>query len=310
MANGDNNPQVEVQSVVIFNNKNVNGRWIPLWIEIGLWVMLKAAERGPWARDAHNHGVEPYVRAWKAQILQFKFRVSIARGREVMKLEAIQVRHAYQRRQLHLDPRTAAAEPCVCNYLYLSYWDDWVLPTSVLDVILVVHHEIGEAGCNVRSHRQFLENGTFFLRAVYIPQAGMELYGSLEALPLPDLTDISWPVPDMHTSEAFHLKLAMDIAAAMKGGTGSKDVHVKWYIPTHVMVDLFVVANDVRRTSAMYIFNHPFEELLASLMDPGWDEKFQAGQDIIKCCVSRNSIRFRYHVARQVLYVNFSYIRY
>jgi hypothetical protein len=222
-----------------------------------------------------------------------------------MKLQAVQLRHAYQRRQLHLDPRTAAAKPRACNYLYLSYWDDWVLPTSVLDIILLMHHEIGEAGCNGRSHRQLLENGTFFLRAVYIPQAGMELYGSLEALPLSDLIDVSWPLPDMHTSEAFRLKLAMDIVAAMKGGTGSKDVHVKWY-----MVDLFAVANNVRRTNVMYIFNHPSEELLASLMDPGWDEKFQVGQDIIKCCISRNNICFRYHMARQVLYVNFSYIWY
>jgi hypothetical protein len=73
MANGDNNPQVEVQSVVIFNDRNINRRWIPLRIEIGSWVMLKATERGPWARDARNHGVESFAGAWKAQILQFKF---------------------------------------------------------------------------------------------------------------------------------------------------------------------------------------------------------------------------------------------
>jgi hypothetical protein len=76
MANGDNNPQAEVQSVVIFNDRNVNGslgRWIPLRIEIGSWVTLKVAERGPWARDARNHGIESFAGVWKAQILQFRF---------------------------------------------------------------------------------------------------------------------------------------------------------------------------------------------------------------------------------------------
>lgn len=307
---GQDNPPAEVQSVVIYNDKDAAGRWIPLRIEVGSWVTLKPATRGPWAKDARVHGEESFAGAWKAQILRFQFHASTVRGRVVHKLAAIEVRHAYQRRQLELDPVSSANEPRACNYLYASYWDDLVPPSSVLDVILVLHHEIGEAGRNGRSHRQLLENGTFFLRAVYVPRSGSELYGSLEALPLPKLSDIFWPVPDMHTSEAFRAKMAHDIAAAMKGGTGSKVTHVQWFLPVHIMADLFAVADDIRRTPAMYVFRSPSAALLASLMDPGWDEKWQSGQDIIKCVVSRGSVRFRYHLARQVLYVNFCYVRY
>lgn len=246
-------PAAEVQSVVLFNSQDGHGRWIPMRVEVGSWVALKAANRGPWARDARTHGDESFAGAWKAEVLRFRWTSSMRRGRHVIKLDAIQVRHAYQRRQLHLDPLASASEPRACNLLYASYWDDWVPPSSILDVILVVHHEVGEAGRNGRSHKQLLENGTFFLKAVYVPRSGEELYGSLELLPLPELTDAAWPVPDMHTSEAFCLKLAMDIAATMKGGTGSKIARVQWFMPIHVMADLFGVADDIRRTRAMYI---------------------------------------------------------
>lgn len=155
-----------------------------------------------------------------------------------------------------------------------------------------------------------LANGTFFLKAVYIPQAGAELYGSLEPLPLPALTDPYWPIPDMHTSEAYWLKLALDISSAMKGSTGSKAAHVKWFMPMHVMADLFAVADNMHCTATMYVFKAPSENLFRSLMDAGWDEKWLAGQDILKCVVSRGSVVFRYHTARQALYCNFQYVRY
>lgn len=305
-----NQPDAEVQSVVLYNDQDADGRWIPLRVEIGSWVTLKAPERGPWAKDARTHGAESFAGAWKAEILQFRWHVVNRRGRQVLELDAIKVRHAYQRRQLHLDPVVAANEPRACNLLYASYWDDWVSPSSVLDVILVVHHEIGEASRNSKSSKQLLANGTFFLKAVYVPQSGTELYGALQPLPLPALTDPYWPIPDMHTSEAFRLKLAVDISSAMKGGTGSKAAHVKWFMPMHVMADLFAVAQDMRRTATMYIFKAPSKELFCSLMDSGWDEKWLAGQDVLKCAVSRGSVVFRYHVARQVLYVNFQYVRY
>lgn len=307
----EESPASEVQSVVIFNDKDATtGRWIPLRIEIGSWITLKPATRGPWAKDARVHGVESFAGAWKAQVVRFKFTESLVRGKVVQKLVAVKVRHAYQRRQLDLDPAVGATEPRTCNFLYASYWEDLVPPSSILDVILVLHHEIGESGRQGRSHRQLLQNGTFFLRAVYVPRSGTELYGSLEALPLPELSDPFWPIPDMHTSEAFRLKMAQDVTAAMKGSTGSKVAHVHWFLPVHVMADLFAVADDIRRTPAMYTFGSPSSLLLASLMDPGWNVKWQSGQDIIKCVVSEGTVGFRYHLARQTLYMTFCYVRF
>ena len=180
----------------------------------------------------------------------------------------------------------------------------------MLNVILVLYHEVGEAARNGRSHKQLLENGTFFLKAVYVPQSGSCLYGSLEELPLPGLGDPNWPLPNMQTSEVFRARLAIDIAEAMKGGSGSKATHVKWFMSVHVMVDLFAVADNIRRTATMYIFKTPLATVLSSLMDVGWDEKFQTGQDVLKSMVSKASMVFRYHLARQVLYLNFQYVRY
>ena len=78
-----------------------------------------------------------------------------------------------------------------------------MFPSFVLDVILVLHHKVGEATRNRRIYKQLLDNGTFFIKADYVPRSRRELYGILEVLVLPELTDHVWPVPNMHTSEAI-----------------------------------------------------------------------------------------------------------
>ena len=102
----------------------------------------------------------------------------------------------------------------------------------------------------------------------------------------------------MHTSEAFRQKLAVDIATVMKGSFRSNVAHVHWFMPVHVMVDLFGCATTIRRTPTMNVFNIPSTDLLNSLMDPRWDEKHQTWQDILKCVVNRESMIFRYHLIR------------
>ena len=81
-------------------------------------------------------------------------------------------------------------------------------------------------------------------------------------------------------------------------------------MPVHMMVDLFACADSIRKTRSMYIFNEPSEQLLCSLMDARWDMKYEKGQDVLKCVVSRDSMKFRYHLDRQMLYANFQYVRY
>ena len=106
---------------MLYNDQDAAGRWIPLRVEIGSWVTLKAVERGLWARDARIHGEVSFAGAWKTQIQQFRWRFSNRRGREVLKLDAIEVRHAYQHRQLQLDPVDSTYEPRACNLLYALY---------------------------------------------------------------------------------------------------------------------------------------------------------------------------------------------
>jgi hypothetical protein len=114
----------------------------------------------------------------------------------------------------------------------------------------------------------------------------------------------------MHSSEAFRLKIASDFAAAMKPTTGGKIAHIQWFLPMHMMADFFAVEKNVRRTTTMYIFDTASPKLLQSLMDDGWNEKYVVGQDVTKCVVSEDTIVFRYHVGRQVLYANFQYVRF
>jgi hypothetical protein len=57
----------------------------------------------------------------------------------------------------------------------------------MLDIILMLHHEVGEATCYGRGYKELLDNSTFYLWAVYMPRSGAELYGSLEPLSLPKL---------------------------------------------------------------------------------------------------------------------------
>ena len=80
-----------------------------------------------------------------------------------MRLSKIRVCHVYHMWQLELNPAVQKSEPRKANYLYASYFDDWVHPTSIIDYIVVVHIDIGKASRNSRIHKELLEQGTFFL---------------------------------------------------------------------------------------------------------------------------------------------------
>lgn len=291
-------PKDEIASVVVHNDKDTSGKWIPMKLEVGSWVTLQPESTGEWGRDAARHGGDSFGGAYKGKILKFRFKMTYASDSSrapKMELDAVKIRHAYMRRQLQLEAAEDLREPRHCNYLYLSYFDNWVHPESILSVVYVLHAEIGESTRNGRSHRSLLENGTFYLRAVYVPPTLPELYGTLEPLPLPDLLDPDWPLPDMHTSEAYRTKFGCDFRQVMKASTGSKFGRIQWFLPIHVFVDLFAVASAyVRKTPTLYVINQPCVKLLSSLMDPGWNEKIVIGEDIVKCLVSTPSISFRY----------------
>ena len=137
------------------------------------------------------------------------------------------------------------------------------------------------------------------------------LYGSIEPIPLPAFIDPNWPLPDMHTSEAFCSKLVVEFTAVMIATPSGSFGHVQWFMPMHIMVDLFAnTADNIRWTTTLFFLKFSTDELLGNLMDQGWNTKYHIGEDIVKCIVIRPSIVFRYHVGRQTLYMIFHYGRF
>ena len=71
----------------------------------------------------------------------------------------------------------------------------------------------------------------------------------------------------------------------MKATTGGSFAHVQWFMPMYIMVDLFAnAANNLRRTTTLFILKFPTDELLGNLMDRGWDTKYHIEEDVVECC--------------------------
>ena len=192
--------------------------------------------------------------------------------------------------------------------LYLSDFTDWMSPKSILDVIVVVHAEIGEAQHGNQSHKELLQNNVFFYNAKYIPQKSEAGSSNLKMLPLPSFDSPDWPLPDMVTTEAFRAQMRHGFWSSIKPTVGSRSTHIQWFIPIHVVVDLFLLAN-WHRTPTLFVFKNLNKQSFKSLMDDGWDTKITVGSDIVKCIVDQTSLVFRYHIGRSILYVNFQYNR-
>ena len=182
-------------------------------LECDSWVMLQLASDGPWGWVAKRHGGENFQGSFKEQIINFSWKPYV---HGACNLDKVLVQEAFQPHHLCLDPPVAATSSCMANYLYVSHSKDWVHPTSIIGLIFVLHAEIGEAKPNGRSHAELLEIGTFFLGGFYLPWTNDTPYWKVEALSLLEFNDVEWPLPDMHTSEAFKTRLTFDFANAMK----------------------------------------------------------------------------------------------
>ena len=180
-------PNSLIQSVILHNNQDVEGNWIPMRLDRDSWVMLQPASDGPWDREARRHGGENFRGAFKAQIRDFSWTPTV---HGACNLDKVLVQHAYQPRHLCLDLAVAATSSCMANYLYASHSEDWVHPTSIIGPIFVLHAEIGEATQNRQSHAELLDTGTFFLGSLYLPPTGDTPYGKVEALPLLRFNDV------------------------------------------------------------------------------------------------------------------------
>lgn len=89
-------PRSVVQALTLYNDVNEGGEPIPRRFDVNSWVTLQPEKRGGHSKDARKHGGNNIHGAYKARILKFVF----AEG----KCSEVVVQHAYQYRQLHLDP--------------------------------------------------------------------------------------------------------------------------------------------------------------------------------------------------------------
>jgi hypothetical protein len=109
-------PKSKITGVVLHNDQDIAGRWIPMKLEVGSWITLQLGRDGAWAIDAHRNGANTFQGAYKGQILEFRMKCengSADRGQSSI-VDKVKVRHAYMRRQLQLDP-LEIEEPRHCN---------------------------------------------------------------------------------------------------------------------------------------------------------------------------------------------------
>lgn len=110
-------PQNKVEAVTLHNDQDSRGRWVPTKYEINSWVTLQPDVATPWGRDyARFHEDTPQA-LWKAQIKAFEVVDD-----SPQLVTRVRVRHAYEPRQLKLDPRLPQLRlRCNCKYLFIEF---------------------------------------------------------------------------------------------------------------------------------------------------------------------------------------------
>ena len=145
-----------------------------------------------------------------------------------------------------------------------------------MDVLYIQHADVGEPQRGHYTHKQLLKMGVYFYNSLYILRRPPGLFGRLEMIPLPTLEDHDWPIPNMITTESYKSRLHYDFLSSMRLGTASKSTHIKWFMPPHVMVDLFSGAT-VHRTPLLFVFKNLTQTSFDSVLDEGWDSKTCVG---------------------------------
>lgn len=110
-------PRAQVCAVTLHTTHNDDGEWIPTRYERLSWVRLNPGRIGSWAREARRLGADNMRGSYKAQIVDFRFKVDKRRVvTNKPELQSVLVRHAYERHQVSLDPEERHARvPCNCE---------------------------------------------------------------------------------------------------------------------------------------------------------------------------------------------------
>ena len=109
-------PRAQMCAVTLHSTHNVEGEWIPMRYERLSWVRFNPGRVGSWAREARRHGGDNMRGSFKAQIVDFRFKVDKRRVvTNKPELQSVLVRHAYERHQVSLDPEERHNR-VPCNY--------------------------------------------------------------------------------------------------------------------------------------------------------------------------------------------------
>ena len=151
--------------VTVYNDQVATTlEWIPMRLEVDSWVTLKAMQIRKWARDARAHGKESLESTdlgiqmdptcWQRRSDE------ASRSSSLSRLPSVKIAIGSCRR---------ACKRAEAGQLSLRIVLGGLGPSNVyLDYYLVLHHEVGEATRNGRSHRDLIESGTFYPKATYV----------------------------------------------------------------------------------------------------------------------------------------------
>lgn len=193
---------------------------------------------------------------------------------------------------------------CIAD-LYPSNIHEWEPVTSLSGIIDVIHSEIGKLQYKGRTAKELADSGIFFYDAMYIPDLNGRI-GKLECIPLPSFQDNEWWIaPNDNIIKSFRSKLYNDIQKSLKISTGSKNVHLNWFVPLSLFVNAFSIT-EVRRTPTLFICKNLSDDFFLEFMDKGWDQKSNGD---IECRIKHSSICFRYNIEKQMLTGVFHYQR-
>jgi len=104
-------PRSSVQAVLLNNFVDNEGNYVPMRVEINSWVNLMPGKIGGHAKDAAKHGGAAIEGSYKAKVLGFR----VSSGMRMV--SAVQVQHAYMRRQLDINPKTPVQDAaCNCKF--------------------------------------------------------------------------------------------------------------------------------------------------------------------------------------------------
>jgi hypothetical protein len=110
-----------------------------------------------------------------------------------------------------------------------------------------MHAEVGEAIHLGRLHREFLKEGIYFYNYNYHPAKSPAIYGKLVPILLLELSYLSWPLPNMQSSDSFKAKLFYDFRRCMKAS--------------------IAIVNKIHRTPTLLIIKKLANNTFSNLMD-------------------------------------------